>query len=193
MDIASTLTPNSQQVNAEDLIAGPRTVTITAVDGGTQEQPVFISTAEFEGRTYRPGKSMRRVLAAMWGTESANYVGRRLTIYNDPSIRFGKELTGGIRISHASHIAKPVTVSLTVTRGKRAPFTVEPLPDAPKPATGERVTKAVNAIHKTTTADELANVRRRIPADLANEPAIVQALEDQVNKTAPNHMNGDER
>ncbi len=127
MDIRSTLTPNSQQVNAEDLIAGPRTVTITAVEGGTQEQPVFISTAEFEGRTYRPGKSMRRVLAAMWGTESANYVGRRLTIFNDPSIRFGKELTGGIRISHASHIDKPITVSLTVTRGRRAPFTVEPL------------------------------------------------------------------
>ena len=33
--------------------------------------------------------------------------------------------------SHVSHIDKPITVALTVTRGKRAPFTVQPLPDAP--------------------------------------------------------------
>ena len=29
-----------------------------------------------------------------------------------------------------SGIDKPLTVALTITRGKRAPFTVEPLPDA---------------------------------------------------------------
>ena len=38
---------------------------------------------------------------------------------------------GGLRVSHVSHIDKPITVALTVTRGKRAPFTVQPLPDAP--------------------------------------------------------------
>jgi pyruvate carboxylase len=34
---------------------------------------------------------------------------------------------GGIRISHLSHIEKPITVALTVTRGKKAPFVVQPL------------------------------------------------------------------
>ena len=40
---------------------------------------------------------------------------------------------GGIRISHASHIDKPVTMSLALAKGKLAPFTVQPLPDAPAP------------------------------------------------------------
>ena len=35
------------------------------------------------------------------------------------------------RISHASHIDKPVTMSLALAKGKLAPFTVQPLPDAP--------------------------------------------------------------
>jgi len=32
-----------------------------------------------------------------------------------------------VRISHLSHISEPLTVALTVTRGKRAPFVVQPL------------------------------------------------------------------
>lgn len=34
---------------------------------------------------------------------------------------------GGIRVRALSHIDKPLTVALTVTRGKRAPFTVQPI------------------------------------------------------------------
>jgi hypothetical protein len=36
---------------------------------------------------------------------------------------------GGLRISHLSHIPKPLSLALTVTRGKRAPYVVQPLPD----------------------------------------------------------------
>lgn len=133
MDLAQSIEPNSQQVNAEDLLTGSRTVTITAVEKGTAEQPVFIHLAEFEGRTYRPGKSMRRVFVAAWGQDSSAYIGRKLTIYNDPTIRFGKDLTGGIRISHMSELATTLTVALTVTRGKRAPFVVQPLTAPQKP------------------------------------------------------------
>jgi hypothetical protein len=138
MDLAQSIEPNSQQVNAEDLLTGPRTVTITGVERGTAEQPVFIHLAEFEGRTYRPGKSMRRVFVAVWGQDSSAYIGRKLTIYNDPTIKFGKELTGGIRISHMSHLDKAATVALTVTRGHRAPFTVQPLATEPVKDTSGR-------------------------------------------------------
>lgn len=133
MDLTQTIEPNSQQVNAEDLLIGSRTVTITGVEKGTAEQPVFIHLSQFEGRTYRPGKSMRRVLVATWGADSSKYIGRSMTIYNDPTIKFGKELTGGIRISHMSHLDKAVTISLTVSRGHRSPFTVQPLTAPPKP------------------------------------------------------------
>ena len=70
---------------------------------------------------------MRRVIAAAWGTDASVYVGRQLTLYRDDTIRFGGSAVGGIRIQAMSHIDKPITVNLTVTRGKRAPFTVQPL------------------------------------------------------------------
>ena len=70
---------------------------------------------------------MRRVLVAMWGSEGSAYIGRRLTLYCDKEITFGPDKTGGIRISHASDIAETVEIALTVKRGKRKPFRVEPL------------------------------------------------------------------
>src|SRR5690606_17322840 len=123
MNLTETIIPNSAQVNAEDLIASPRTVTITQVEACATEQPVFVHLAEFPGRTYRPSKSMRRLMVSAWGAEAAGYTGRKLTLYRNPDIRFGKEVVGGIEISHMSHIDKPLTVALTVSRGKRKNFT----------------------------------------------------------------------
>jgi hypothetical protein len=130
MDLSQSIEPNSSQVNADDLIASDRTVTITGVEAGSAEQPVFVHLQEIPDRTWRPSKSMRRVLVAAWGPEASNYVGRRVTLYRNPEIMFGREKVGGIEVSHLSHIAKPLTVALTATRGKRKNFTVNPLPDA---------------------------------------------------------------
>ena len=64
MDISRTIEPKSDQINADDLIGGPRTVTITDITKGTPEQPVNVVTAEYgPGRPYKPSKSMRRELA----------------------------------------------------------------------------------------------------------------------------------
>lgn len=131
LDISTTVEPNSEQVNAEDLIGGPRTVTITGVDKGTADQPVFIRLAEFEGRTFRPAKTVRRLIIAAWGTEASAYVGRRLTIYNDPTVKWAGQEIGGVRISHMSHIEKPLSVLLSVSRGKRQEYVIHPLPTAP--------------------------------------------------------------
>ncbi len=77
---------------------------------------------------------MRRVLVAAWGKDASEYVGRRMTLAGDPTVTFGREAVGGIKISALSHIEKRLTLSLTVKRGKRAPHVVEPLPDdAPAP------------------------------------------------------------
>lgn len=127
MDITRTVEPRSDQLNFDDVAVHSLTITVTEVKAGPPDQPVELHNAEYPGRPYKPGKSMRRVLIAAWGTEASAYVGRRITLYGDPTIRFGKEAVGGIRISHLSHIDQPLTVALTVTRGKRAPFTVQPL------------------------------------------------------------------
>lgn len=130
MDLSASIVPKSDQLNADDLMAGPVTVTIAKVSAGSAEQPVDVHLTEFPGRAFRPSKSMRRVMVAAWGVEASAYTGRRMTLYRDPTIRFGGMEVGGIRISHLSHIDKSFTLALTVTRGKRAPLTVEPLTDA---------------------------------------------------------------
>jgi hypothetical protein len=130
MDLTKTITPKSDQLNSDDLMTGPVTVTITEVRDGNAEQPVSIHLAEFPGRPYKPSKSMRRVLVQGWGSDGDTYAGRRLTLFRNPEIKFGGDQVGGIEISHMSHIPKRFSVSLMVTRGKRKPFNVQPLPDA---------------------------------------------------------------
>ena len=129
-DIGDTILAKSDQINAVDL-AAPVTVTVAGVDVVGGDQPVNIHLVEFPGKAYRPSKSMRRVLVKCWGPKSADYAGRRLTLYNDPTVLWAGKAVGGIRISHASHIDAPVTLSLAVARGKLTPHTVQPLPDAP--------------------------------------------------------------
>ena len=130
MDISRSTEPKSDQQNFDDYQAGDRIVTVSEVKAGSAEQPVELHLIEYPGRPYKPSKSIRRVLVACWGPDAAVYAGRKMRLYGDPTVRFGKDIVGGIRIGALSHLEKPVTVSLTVTRGKRAPFTVQPLPNA---------------------------------------------------------------
>ena len=157
MDISDTLAPKSDQQNYDDYLAGPKTVTVSEVRAGSAEQPVEIHLVEFPGRPFKPSKSMRRVIVAAWGSEASAYTGRRMTLFGDPTVKFGGQTVGGIRISHLSHIDGKLTVSLTTTRGKRAPFIVQPLPDA-APAPQATIDGALKAIHNapdTTTLDAI--------------------------------------
>ncbi|UYL86630.1 hypothetical protein SEA_RADFAD_74 [Arthrobacter phage RadFad] len=132
-----TAEPRSDQWNADDFTSGPRTFTVAGVTDGTAEQKYDIQLVEGEGRAWRPPLTMIRVLIAAWGDESKAWIGRRVTLYQDPTVRFGRDVIGGIRISHLSHIDKPLNVKVTTTRGKREPVTVQPLKEpapAPKPA-----------------------------------------------------------
>jgi hypothetical protein len=161
MDLTQSIVPKSDQLNSDDLVTGPVTVTITEVRAGNAEQPVEVHLAEFPGRPYKPSKSMRRVMVQAWGVEASAYTGRRLTLFRNPEIKFGGMAVGGIEISHLSHLTKRLTVSLMVTKGKRKPFSVDPLPDAtPKSTTPaippEVIANTQKAITNGTTADYLA-------------------------------------
>lgn len=132
LDLTDSIAPKSDQMNADDLMSGPRTFTIAEVrKASSPEQPVDVVLVEFPaGRPFKPSKSMRRVMVTAWGKDASTYAGKRLTLYRDPEITFGKDKVGGVRISHMSGLDKPLTLALTVTRGKRTPYVVQPLPDA---------------------------------------------------------------
>jgi hypothetical protein len=154
MDLTESIIPRSDQLNSDDLITGPVTVTITEVRAGNAEQPVEVHLAEFPRRPYKPSKSMRRVMVQAWGAEASAYTGRRLTLFRNPEIKFGGMVMGGIEISHMSHLPKRLTVSLMVTRGKRKPFSVDPLPDS-KPAQNKPTTTEI-------PAEVIANTQKAI-------------------------------
>lgn len=127
-DILSTVAPKSEQINFDDFSNGRTlTIKITKVSGKSGDQPICISYENDNGKPYYPCKSMRRVLIHNWGGNAADYVGRYLTLYGDPDIKFGGLAVGGIRISNMSHISKEVTMALTATKASRKPFTVKPL------------------------------------------------------------------
>jgi hypothetical protein len=129
MDIGDTIAPDSQQLDAVDLLSGPRIFTITEVVKGNAEQPVQVRFAEFD-RPWRPGKSMRRVLVSAWGSDASAYVGRQVELFCDPEVMFGGQKVAGTRISRLSHIDKRLQVPLLVSRGKSAVYVVQPLSPA---------------------------------------------------------------
>lgn len=131
--MSDTIAPKSDQLDAVDLLGGPRVFTIENVSKNNGDQPFNLHLAEFP-RPWRPGLSMRRVLVACWGKDAAQYVGRRVRLWCDPEVRFGGQAVGGIRITHLSHIDSAKTTPLLVTRGKSAMYKVEPLPDDAPPA-----------------------------------------------------------
>lgn len=132
-DISDTLAPNSEQLDAVDLLGGSQVFTIAEVSRGNGEQPVKVRLAEFD-RPWMPGKSMRRVLAACWGTDAGKWAGRQVELYCDPEVRFGGAAVGGVRIKSLSNIDKRKGIPLLVSRGKSAVYVVEPLREQkPKP------------------------------------------------------------
>lgn len=169
MDITDSLAPTSDQLDAIELAAsGPRTFVIESVSKGSNEQPVNVALVDFP-RVWRPSKGMRRVLAAGWGVDASKWAGRSVTLFYEPEVMFGREKTGGTRISHMTDLPgnKPLSVPLLVSRGKSQMFTVQPLA-APTPA------PAID-IDAITDVDELkgmwraanAATRKRIEARVA--------------------------
>ena len=144
-DMNTVITPKSDQINADDLIGGPMTITVSEVQiKGGQEQPVSIY---FEGsnKAFRPCKSMSRVLVQAWGPDANKYRGRSITLYRDPSVKWGGMEVGGIRISHLTDIASPITMALTATKGQRKPYVVRPLVIQTSPADAARAMLADKA------------------------------------------------
>lgn len=128
MDLSKTIIPKSDQLNADDLIAGSKTIKIRDIKGGSDEaQPVSIYFYGDNNKPFKPCKSMRRVLVQLWGADGLQFIGRRLTIYREDTVKWSGVEVGGIRISHASHIPSETRVLLTVSRNKRIPATIEVL------------------------------------------------------------------
>ena len=180
MDITDTLAPRSDQQNYDDVSAAPRTFTVADVTPGNPEQPVHVHLAEAPGRPYKPNKSMRRVIAKGWGTETQAWIGRRLTLYGDPDVKWGGKAVGGIRVAAMSHIDKPFTLALTVTRGKRETAKVDALP-ADAPTTEPHPDWHALIDQAEGDVDTLRNIYQRA-AELGASEGVLNAIKTAATK-----------
>lgn len=126
--LKDTIIPNSNQLNSEQLLSGPLTITVTSVRrSSAPDQPLEIHYENEAGRPFKPCKSMRKVLIFAWGDDGRDWAGKSMTLYNDPDVKWAGVKVGGIRISHLSDIERDIAISLTATRGKKEPITVRKL------------------------------------------------------------------
>lgn len=182
-----TAEPRSDQWNADDFVGGKAKVfTISGVRSGKAEQKYDIELAEGQGRVWRPPLTVIRILIDAWGDESDEWIGRRVALYREPSVTFGREKTGGIRVSHMSHLpdGKPFTYRATVSRGRRQDVVIKPLPDStdsgpayqPIPESFAAKVRAGNLTDedRQKAADYLAKLTNADPAEVAELQALIE-------------------
>lgn len=187
VDMSQTIAPKSDQLNADDLIGGPRTITITRVTGneGNAEQPVNVFFEGDNGKPFRPCKSMRRVMVKIWGKDASQYAGKSMTLYRDPKVQWGGMEVGGIRISHMTGLDKPETMALTASNRARKPYTVKPLTDVPPVQRGNARETADKIIATIGRAPDVAKLDAYLAGDKIKAAiASLGDLASEVNAAA---------
>lgn len=189
MDLSKTIIAKSDQLNADDLIGGPRTFTVVEVREGSEEQPVSIVLAEWpRNRPFKPSKTVQRILAYCWGLETDDWPkGARMTLFRDEKVKWAGEEVGGIRVSHLSHIDGPQKIALQESKHKKSLHTVLPLTDAPaapaEPSPQELAEQVLQGIKDATTADEVREWGNRAHArGLLDMQVQGQVLRDHVTE-----------
>lgn len=193
-DLSQTIEAKSNQLNADDLMGGARTIKITNVSATSEkDQPIDINYEGDNGKPYKPCKSMRRVMVMLWGADGKQYIGRSMTIYRDAEVVFGGQKVGGIRISHMSDISKAETISLTASKLKKAMITIQPLKSAPTPVGVSLSDDEFTMIQKTlneatfeTKDTALTEARAIYNSANTDQKKTIKELSEKVSKlTAP--------
>lgn len=199
MNITDTIEPKVDQLTADHLIGRTMTIRVTEVELTGGEQPCEIHYEGENGLPYRPGKSMRRVLVHVWGGDVNKYVGRSMRLYRDDDVQFGGLKVGGVRISHMSDIAAPVTMALTAKKGSKKAFKVLPLVpekpaappmvDAPRVTLRDRVSALYASLETVKSADDLdallaTEATKKLRDHLRQQPEGSSAATESVNVEA---------
>jgi len=120
-----TIQSKSDQLNAVDLIS-PITVTVSQVTRVNDlSQPMVINYQGDNGKPYKPSLTMRRVILSIWGEDDTQWIGRGMVLYNEPTVMWAGKPSGGVQISHLSHMQNNVAkLMLPITRGKKKEFVI---------------------------------------------------------------------
>lgn len=189
-DIGFALEAKSDQLNAVDIIGAEPVIRIKEVRVAQGDQAVSVFFDGDNGKPWKPCKGMLRVLAGAWGRESDAWIGRRARLFFEPSVRYGGQEVGGIRIRALSDIDyRGLQFALRVNQKKTEPFHVALLVVEEKPYPAARFDKALPLMAEklragdmtlqqviaqcqktgTLTADQLARLEAAAPVEIQSE------------------------
>lgn len=189
-NLRSTIIPKSDQLNADQLLGADMPITVTSVSlAASPDQPLIIHYDGENGRPFKPCKTMRKVLIALWGEDGNAWTGRSMLLYCDTKVKWAGEEVGGIRIKSVSHIDCDKMLSLTETRGKKAKIKImKMLPENNAAATSAPFDKAACLKMLNEAAQKGTQSLRDVYATLSTgaKHAIKDDL-DSLTKEAAKH------
>lgn len=187
-DMSTTIKAKSDQLNADDLIAGPLTGRITRVEKkDNEQQPTWVYLDSWP-QPYKPCKTMRRILVDLWGAKGSAWVGHSLRLYRDPTVKYGSDAIGGIKIGAMTGISRTHETFVTLTRGKKQKHTVDVITDV----ISEWASKFSNA----STSEELTQLgtqlrEAKLSKDESDELRAIYQRRSVALKAATDKQGGD--
>lgn len=113
-------------MSAPDMPTEGRTLTIAGAAVEVVEDPKTKQNRDrllvyFQERVkpWLPCRTTAGCLAAMWGDRTSGWTGRRVTLYQDPTVKVGAKVVGGIRVLGSPELEVPREVVINL--GARKP------------------------------------------------------------------------
>lgn len=126
-------------MNADTLLAGDLTLTIDSVsleevedkDKKLTKNKLVIYWQEHGAKPWIPCKTSAKSLSVVWGDSLRAWKGRKVTLFRDPTVKFGSKTTGGIRVRGMPDLPSPVSFEFAAnTKTRPKTFTLIPTSDA---------------------------------------------------------------
>lgn len=184
-DVRGTLEAKSDQLNATDIMGIDLVIRIRAVVvGGGKEQPVAVYFDGDNNRPWKPSKGMRRVLAAGWGWESDNWIGKYVKLHFDASVKYAGKEVGGIRVKAMSDIdQRGMVVVEAINRQQRVPVNVAYLDTSVPQYPADRFAKALPVMAAKMQSGEMT--LQQVVAQCQQTGQLTAEMLSELEKFAP--------
>lgn len=184
IDMSQFTQAKSDQLNAIDIAGGPMVIRITKVTANatSAEQPISVHYEGDGGKPFKPCLTMRRLMMEVWGKYAEQYVGKSMTLFRDPEVTFGKDATGGVRISHMSHMDKGRTFALPMAKGRFKQHKVQPLETGADASRSKAEAWAQDHIAAISSADSDAALTAILAKGQAARDKLASAHSDLADK-----------
>jgi hypothetical protein len=168
------LQARSDQMNAVDFVQ-PITFTVEhVVYKPKTDQPVHVHMAGYPGRPYKPCKGMLRGLSnsQCWGKDEQQWVGKKITLFCDPSVKWAGAATGGIRISAVSGIKEPFQFTVALNKSQRYIHTFNVIAEDARTKKEFVLTHWQQDIEQSESNSQLDTIVQQVKAEFGNDSLL---------------------